>query len=87
MQRLKAQLLAVAQEQRVQQIQEIRGDIVEASWGQQVRNYVLQPYKLVKDQRSGWETNQAQSFLDGDLLQDCIGAYLRWKADQQQKDV
>ena len=80
--RLKAQLLAIAQEQRLQDIQEIRGDMVEASWGAQIRNYVLHPYKMVKDQRSGWETNNAQAFLDGELLDDCIGAYLRWKASQ-----
>jgi peptide chain release factor 2 len=78
--RLKAQLLAIAQEQRVQEIKEIRGDMVEASWGEQIRNYVLHPYKMVKDQRTGWETANAQAFLDGgDILDDCIGAYLRFK--------
>ena len=83
--RLKAQLLAIAQEQRVKEINEIRGDMVEASWGAQIRNYVLHPYKMVKDQRTGWETTNAQAFLDGDLLDDCIGAYLRHKAKQQQE--
>ena len=81
--RLKAQLLVIAREQRVQEIKEIRGDIVEASWGAQIRNYVLHPYKMVKDQRTGWETSNAQAFLDGELLDDCIGAYLRHKADQE----
>jgi peptide chain release factor 2 len=81
--RLKAQLLAIAQEQRVQKIQEIRGDLVEASWGMQIRNYVLHPYKMVKDQRTSWETTNAQAFLDGDLLDDCIASYLRWKAEQE----
>ncbi|KAL7581654.1 hypothetical protein ACA910_022202 [Epithemia clementina (nom. ined.)] len=88
MRRLKAQLLAVAQEQRVQEIKEIRGDVVEASWGTQIRNYVLHPYKMVKDQRTGWETSNAQAFLDGELLEDCIGAYLRQKAQQaRQNDI
>jgi len=64
MKRLKAQLLAVAQEQRVQEIKQIRGDMVEASWGAQIRNYVLHPYKMVKDQRTGWETSNTQAFLD-----------------------
>jgi peptide chain release factor 2 len=82
LQRLKAQLLAIAQEQQVQKIQEIRGDMVEASWGAQIRNYVLHPYKMVKDQRTGWESSNAQAFLDGELLDDCIGAYLRYKAAQ-----
>lgn len=83
--RLKVQLLAVAQEQRVKEINEIRGDIVEASWGAQIRNYVLHPYKMVKDQRTGWETTNTQAFLDGEMLEECIGAYLRYKADLQSK--
>jgi hypothetical protein len=66
----------------VQEIKEIRGDMVEASWGAQIRNYVLHPYKMVKDQRTGWETSNAQAFLDGELLDDCIGAYLRYKAEK-----
>lgn len=85
MKRLKIQLLAVAQEQRVKEINEIRGDMVEASWGAQIRNYVLHPYKMVKDQRTGWETTNTQAFLDGEMLEDCIGAYLRYKADLQSK--
>jgi peptide chain release factor 2 len=82
LQRLKSQLLAIAQEQRVQEVAEIRGDQVEASWGAQIRNYVLHPYRLIKDQRTGWETSNVQAFLDGDL-EDCIGAYLRHKARQE----
>jgi len=85
MKRLKAQLLAIAQEQRVKEIKEIRGDMVEASWGAQIRNYVLHPYKMVKDQRTGWETSNAQAFLDGELLEDCVGAYLRYKAQLEKE--
>jgi peptide chain release factor 2 len=87
MKRLKVQLLAVAQEQRVKEINEIRGDIVEASWGAQIRNYVLHPYKMVKDQRTGWETTNTQAFLDGEILDECIGAYLRYKADLQSQEI
>jgi peptide chain release factor 2 len=86
LQRLKSQLLAIAQEQRVQEIAEIRGDQVEASWGAQIRNYVLHPYRLVKDQRTGWETSNVQAFLDGDL-EDCIGSYLRHKARQESESA
>jgi peptide chain release factor 2 len=82
--RLKAQLLAIAKEQRVAEIQEIRGDQVEASWGAQIRNYVLHPYKLVKDQRTNWETSDTQGFLDGDL-EDCIAALLRHQASKEQE--
>ena len=84
--RIKAQLLAIAREQRVQEIQKIRGDAVEAAWGNQVRNYVLHPYKMVKDQRSGWETSNAQAFLDGDLLEDCIGAWLRHHQNELEEE-
>ena len=46
---LKAKLLIVAQEQRAQEIADIRGDMVEAAWGNQIRNYVFHPYQMVKD--------------------------------------
>jgi len=79
MKRLKGQLLAIAQEQRVQEIKDIRGDVVEASWGAQIRNYVLHPYKMIKDQRTNWESTNTQAFLDGGgLLKDCMGAWLRY---------
>lgn len=84
MKRLKAQLLAIAKEQRVAEIKEIRGDQVEASWGAQIRNYVLHPYKLVKDQRTNWETSDTQGFLDGDM-EDCIAALLRHQASLDQE--
>lgn len=51
--------------------------MVEASWGQQIRNYVFHPYKLVKDTRTGAETVQIQDVMDGDL-DDLIEAYLRY---------
>jgi len=81
MKRLKSQLLAIAQEQKCEEIKAIRGDVIEAAWGLQIRNYVLHPYKMVKDQRTNWETNDAQSFLDGDM-NDCIGELLRARAKE-----
>lgn len=83
MNRLKAQLLAIAQEQKCQELNAIRGDIIEAAWGAQIRNYVLQPYKMIKDQRNNWETSDAQGFLDGNL-EDCISDLLRFRAKQEQ---
>ena len=83
MERLKAQLIAIADEQRVAEIQEIRGDQVEASWGTQIRNYVMHPYKMIKDQRTGWETSNIQNFMDGDL-EDCIAALLKSRAKDEQ---
>ena len=65
MRRLKAQLLSIAREQRLRDLSAIRGDVVEATWGAQIRNYVLQPYRLVKDPRSGHETSDVDGVLDG----------------------
>jgi peptide chain release factor 2 len=85
--RLKGQLLAIAQEQRLKDIQSIRGDVVEASWGAQIRNYVMQPYKLVKDGRSGWESSDVDGFLDGGQgLEDCIGSLLRWRRGVEEEE-
>mmetsp|Transcript_30892 Transcript_30892/g.33219 ORF Transcript_30892/g.33219 Transcript_30892/m.33219 type:complete len:521 (-) Transcript_30892:65-1627(-) len=84
MKRLKSQLLAIAMEQRVAEIKEIRGDQVEASWGTQIRNYVMHPYKMIKDQRTGWETSNIQNFMDGDL-EDCIAELLKTQAKDEQK--
>jgi len=84
MKRLKGQLVAIAKEQRVAEINAIRGDAVEAAWGAQIRNYVLHPYKMIKDQRTNWETTDAQGFLDGDL-EECIGELLRARAKEEQE--
>ena len=73
---LKAKLLIIAQEQRAQEIAQIRGDIVEAAWGNQIRNYVFHPYQLVKDLRTNVETSAIDEVLDGDL-DFFIEAYLR----------
>lgn len=73
---LKAKLLIIAQEQRALKIADIRGDIVEAAWGNQIRNYVFHPYQLVKDLRTGEETTNIQSVMDGDL-EPFIQSYLR----------
>jgi peptide chain release factor 2 len=73
---LKAKLLIIAQEQKAQEIAEIRGDIVEAAWGTQIRNYVFQPYQMVKDLRTSVETSAVQDVMNGDL-DDFIEAYLR----------
>ena len=64
---LKSKLLVVAQEQKAEEIAEIRGDIVEAAWGMQIRNYVFNPYQMVKDLRTSHETTAIQDVMDGDL--------------------
>lgn len=80
---LKAKLLVIAQEQKLAEIKLIRGDMVKAEWGQQIRNYVLHPYKMIKDVRTGVETTDASAVLDGDL-DDFLLAYLRHKQTMHQ---
>ncbi len=64
---LKAKLMVIAQEQRAAEIADIRGDIVEAAWGNQIRNYVLHPYQMVKDLRTAEETTDVQGVMNGEL--------------------
>lgn len=74
--RLKAKLLVIAQEQHAQEIAEIRGDMVEASWGNQIRNYVFHPYQMVKDLRTNEETTAIADVMNGEL-DAFIQAFLR----------
>jgi peptide chain release factor 2 len=73
---LKAKLLVIAQEQRAQEIAEIRGDMVDAAWGNQIRNYVFHPYQMVKDLRTNTETTAISDVMDG-ALDEFVEAYLR----------
>jgi peptide chain release factor 2 len=73
---LKAKLLIIAQEQRAQEVAQIRGDMVEAAWGNQIRNYVFHPYQMVKDLRTGVETTAIADVMNGEI-DSFIQAYLR----------
>ncbi|WP_146138344.1 peptide chain release factor 2 [Chamaesiphon polymorphus] len=73
---LKAKLLIIAQEQKTKEIAEIRGDMVEAAWGQQIRNYVFHPYQMVKDLRTSVETTAVGDVMNGEI-DEFIEAYLR----------
>lgn len=66
---LKAKLWVLEQEKRKQEQQEIKGGYVAPSWGNQIRNYVLHPYQLVKDTRTGVETGNVEKVLDGQIDQ------------------
>ncbi len=74
--RLKGKLLVIAQQQRAKEIAEIRGDIADASWGNQIRNYVFHPYQLVKDLRTNLETTAINDVMNGEL-DPFIQSYLR----------
>ncbi len=64
---LKSKLLIIAREQRAEEIADIKGDIVEAAWGNQIRNYVFNPYQLVKDLRTNQESTDVEGFLNGNI--------------------
>ena len=83
---LKSKLLVIAQEQRAAEIADIRGDIVEAAWGNQIRNYVFHPYQMVKDLRTQEETNDVQAVMDGSL-DPFIDASLRQGVDRPGADA
>lgn len=72
---LRARLVQLQQEQRAEKIEELKGPSPQEQWGMQIRNYVLHPYTLVKDTRTGFETNETQKVLEGNL-DDFIDAYL-----------
>ena len=76
---LRSKLVALAKEQHLEHVQELKGEHVKAEWGSQIRSYVLQPYTQVKDHRTGFEVGNAQGVLEGDL-DGLMEAYLRWEA-------
>lgn len=78
---LRGKLHALAEAERQKEKQKIRGEYKEAAWGNQIRSYVLHPYKMVKDLRTKYETQDAQAVLDGDL-DAFIEAYLRMTKSQ-----
>jgi peptide chain release factor 2 len=73
---LRARLLELEQQKQREQLSALRGQHKEAAWGNQIRSYVLHPYQLVKDHRTGVEVGNALGVLDGDL-DPFIDAYLR----------
>lgn len=77
MQMLKAKLYLLKQEANVEKLSDIRGEVKEIGWGNQIRSYVLQPYKMVKDLRTNVETGNADAVLDG-ALDPFINGYLKW---------
>jgi peptide chain release factor 2 len=77
MQMLKAKLYLLKQQENAEKASDIRGEVKEIGWGNQIRSYVMQPYKMVKDLRTGHESGNVDSVMDGNL-DPFINAYLKW---------
>ena len=75
---LKSRLYERAMQERSDELAAVVGDKKESTWGSQIRSYVLHPYTLVKDHRTGTEKGNVQAVLDGDIDEFVMG-YLRWK--------
>lgn len=78
---LKAKLYEREEQKRQEELAELRGDRMDNTFGSQIRNYVLYPYQMVKDVRSGIETGNVDAVLDGELDEFVIG-YHRWRVSQ-----
>jgi peptide chain release factor 2 len=81
---LKAKLFRIEEQKRLAEVEKLYDEKGEVAWGYQIRNYVMQPYTLVKDVRTGVETSQVQAILDGEI-DEFIEAYLRMKAEREHK--
>jgi peptide chain release factor 2 len=77
---LRSKLVALAQEQHLAHVQDLKGEHVKAEWGSQIRSYVLAPYTQVKDHRTGFEVGDVEKVLKEGDLDGLMEAYLRWSA-------
>ena len=85
MQMLKAKLYLLKKQENAEKISDIRGEIKDIGWGSQIRSYVLQPYTMVKDHRTGYESGNASNVLDGNI-DSFISAYLKWNSIGRNKE-
>lgn len=90
MQMLKAKLYLLKQQENMEKLSGIRGEVTDIAWGNQIRSYVMQPYTMVKDHRTGTESGNVDSVMDGNI-DPFINGYLKWialggkKADNQEE--
>lgn len=79
MQMLKAKLFLLKEEENAKKAADIRGEVTEIGWGNQIRSYVMQPYTMVKDHRTNQESGNVDSVMDGEL-DPFMNAYLKWQS-------
>lgn len=77
---LKSKLHQLQEEQKAQELAEIKGDQKEIAWGSQIRSYVFHPYSMVKDHRTNYEVGNTDKVMDGEL-DEFIDAYLKWSIE------
>ncbi len=85
MQMLKAKLYLLKQQENAEKLSDIRGDVKDINFGNQIRSYVMQPYTLVKDHRTNAENGNVNAVMDGDIDL-FISAYLKWISLKNQKN-
>lgn len=85
MKMLKAKLYLLKQQENAEKVSDIRGEVKEIGWGNQIRSYIMQPYTLVKDHRTNEEIGNVNSVLDG-KIDPFINAYLKWNSQSKAKD-
>jgi peptide chain release factor 2 len=85
MKMLKSRLYMLEQQKRDAELAKIYGSKGEIAWGNQIRSYVLQPYQLVKDHRTDFQTGNVDAVLDGDI-EDFIDSYLQFRAEKKHKN-
>ena len=85
MQMLKARLYQYELEKQKEKQKELEGEKKDITWGSQIRSYVFQPYQMVKDLRTGYETGNIQAVMDGDI-DGFIESYLKWHATEKQQN-
>lgn len=79
MQMLKAKLYLLKQQENAEKVADIRGEVTEIGWGNQIRSYVMQPYTMVKDHRTNAESGNVDKIMDGDLDM-FMSEYLKWNS-------
>ncbi len=85
MKMLMSKLYVIKQQENLDKISDIRGEVTENGFGSQIRSYVMQPYTMVKDHRTNEEVGNVQSVMDGDI-DTFINAYLRWSGMDKDKE-
>jgi peptide chain release factor 2 len=85
MQMLRAKLADRQRQEREEEMAKLAGDKKKVEWGSQIRSYVLQPYQMVKDERTGHQTSGVEAVLNGEV-QDFIDAFLQWQRAQSLAD-